>query len=185
MTATLLRNRIAPHFDTPAPARPVPPQSELARGRLWSDLVFEALLTLRTQLTSRNEAVAAAAANSILELERTRMRHDKCVAGSRSDRAAPEEEQPEPIQHDDASPATDAAEERSDDPGAMAAHVEEVRRFFEKPRSQAVQFVEVKLHQWAVTAERIPRGAFIEMLRLMGDLPKEADPSGPPAYHVG
>ena len=77
-------NRIGAHFDSPPNTRPVLPQGERARGQLWSDVVFEAVLALRNQLTSRNDAHAAAAANSILELERTRMRHAKHLAGSRN-----------------------------------------------------------------------------------------------------
>lgn len=77
---------VLPHprlgYDTPPPAKISLPANTQGRGQLWSDAVFEAVLTLKNQLGSRNEAVAAAAANSILELERTRMRHDKTVAGS-------------------------------------------------------------------------------------------------------
>ncbi len=83
MNATLPINRIGAHFDSPPITRPVLPKGEQARGQLWSDVVFEAVLALRNQLTSRNESVAASAANSILELERTRMRHAKHLAGSR------------------------------------------------------------------------------------------------------
>ncbi len=73
MTATVPINRIGAHFDSPPITRPVLPKGEQARGQLWSDVVFEAVLALRNRLTSRNESVAASAANSILELERTRM----------------------------------------------------------------------------------------------------------------
>ncbi len=83
MIATLPVNRIGAHYDSPPIARPLLPKGERARGQLWSDVVFEAVLALRNQLTSRSESVAAAAANSILELERTRMRHAKPLAGSR------------------------------------------------------------------------------------------------------
>ncbi len=72
-------------FDSLPPAKIRLPATSHERGRLWSDAVFEAVLTLKNQLASRNDAVAANAANSILELERTRMRHDKTVAGSSLD----------------------------------------------------------------------------------------------------
>ncbi len=75
-------NRIGAHFDSPPTAKPAVPKSERERGRLWSDVVFDAVLALHGQLASRSEAVVAAAANSILELERTRLRHGKNVAGS-------------------------------------------------------------------------------------------------------
>jgi len=77
-------------FDSP-PARPMLPQSERDRGKLWSDIVFEAALALRGQLTSRNENIVAAAANTLIDLERTRMRHSRPVAGSSSQSEAQEE----------------------------------------------------------------------------------------------
>ena len=81
MIATHPVNRLG--YDSPPLSRPVLPKGERARGQLWSDVVFEAVLALRNQLSSRNDTVAAAAANSILEMERTRMRHAKQIAGSR------------------------------------------------------------------------------------------------------
>ena len=83
MLATLPHNRLG--YDSPPPVKLPLPATAHGRGLLWSDAVFEAVLTLKNQLASRSEAVAAAAANSILELERTRMRHDKTVAGSSLD----------------------------------------------------------------------------------------------------
>ena len=82
MVATPPVNRIGAHFDSPPAPKHLLPKSETERGLLWSDILFEAALTLRDQLRSRNEAVAAAAANSLLDLERTRMRHGKPLAGS-------------------------------------------------------------------------------------------------------
>ena len=83
MVAVLPHPRLG--YDSPPPAKIQLPATAAERGLLWSDAVFEAVMTLRNQLASRNEAVAASAANSILELERTRMRHDKTVAGSSLD----------------------------------------------------------------------------------------------------
>ena len=83
MVAVLPHPRLG--YDSPPPAKIPLPATAHGRGLLWSDAVFEAVLTLKNQLGSRNEAVAASAANSILELERTRMRHDKTVAGSTLD----------------------------------------------------------------------------------------------------
>ena len=84
MNATVPLNRVGAHFDSAPTSKLALPQGERARGQLWSDAVFEAVQALRIQLHSRSEPIAAAAANSILELERTRMRHDKCLAGSRN-----------------------------------------------------------------------------------------------------
>ena len=82
----MIATQTAPRFgfDSPPKVRPVLPQSERDRGKLWSDVVFEAVLALRELLTSRSEAISSGAANTILDLERTRMRHDKCLAGSSS-----------------------------------------------------------------------------------------------------
>ena len=79
---TTTRNRIGTHFE--AKPRPVLPATERERGRLWGDVVLEAVLALRDQLSSRNEAVVSAAAHSLLELERTRMRHDQMLSGTRT-----------------------------------------------------------------------------------------------------
>ena len=88
-TRTRPHNRIG--FDSPQPDRPVLPQSERERGRLWSDIVFVAALALRGQLTSCDEAVVAAAATTLIDLERTRMRHDRAVAGSSTQSEAQDE----------------------------------------------------------------------------------------------
>jgi hypothetical protein len=80
MVATLPHSRIG--FDSPPKVKPELPKTARERGQLWSDAVFEAVMTLQKQLSSNSEAIAAAAANSILDLERTRIRHDKTVAGS-------------------------------------------------------------------------------------------------------
>ncbi len=88
-TRTQPHNRIG--FESPRPGRPELPQTERERGRLWSDIVFEAALALRGQLTSCDEAVVAAAATTLIDLERTRMRHDRAVAGSSSQSEAQDE----------------------------------------------------------------------------------------------
>ena len=82
MVATQPVNRIGAHFDAPPVAKRVLPKTEHERGKLWSDIVFDAVLALHNQLSSKSEAVVAAAANSILELKRTRLRHSKPLAGS-------------------------------------------------------------------------------------------------------
>ena len=80
MVATLRMNRLG--YDTASAELPELPDSARERGRMWSDAVLHAVLTLKKQLTHQDVDIAAAAANSILELERTRMRHGKTVAGS-------------------------------------------------------------------------------------------------------
>ena len=89
MNGTL--NRLGAHFDAPPATKLAVPKSERDRGRLWSDIVFDAVLALHGQLKSRSDSVVAAAANSIIELERTRMRHSQTVAGSSLDSEAQQE----------------------------------------------------------------------------------------------
>ena len=125
MNATL--NRIGAHFDSPPATKPALPDPERGRGRLWSDVVFDAVMALHGQLASRSEAVVAAAANSILELERTRMRHSQTVAGSSLDSEAQQafddvrggadapEDDPEDAD-DDLPDLSDAADEIADRP---------------------------------------------------------------------
>lgn len=88
MVGTQPVNRIGAHFDAPPVAKRELPKTEHGRGKLWSDIVFDAVLALRNQLSSKSETVVAAAANTIVDLERTRLRHSNDLAGSthKSDR---------------------------------------------------------------------------------------------------
>ena len=88
MIATPTHNRIATHFQSPEPELP---KSARERGKLWSDTVFQAILALKAQLRSPDAHIVMAAANSILEMERTRMRHAKDLAGSQHVSEAQEE----------------------------------------------------------------------------------------------
>ena len=172
MVATLPHNRLG--YDSPPPATFPLPATAHGRGRLWSDAVFEAVLTLKNQLASRNEAVAAAAANSILELERTRMRHDKTVAGSSlvseesdvggdvgSDRLETLGELPDLEPPQCGPPTTDA----------LVAHTAEVLAAIpmigSKPttRSVAERIVRGFLNQQVIEAEDIEPGQFMAHFR--------------------
>ena len=163
MVATLLHNRIA--GEIPVPAKAPLPECERERGRLWNDAVLEAVLALQNQLGSRNEEIVAAAANSILELERTRMRHDKTVSGTRDDRMRDE---PTPAAVVPERPAFTPEEE-----GMVAEHAREVRSVANGPMSEAeaVAFVVEKLEQWQVRPGRIYPGEFAKMLGMMGAAP--------------
>ena len=94
MIGTQPRNRLGAHFDAAPAPKPALPATARGRGQLWSDIVFDAVLALHNQLNSRSEAVVAAAANTILELERTRIRHSKDIAGSSQESDAPAEFEP-------------------------------------------------------------------------------------------
>ncbi len=163
MIATLLHNRIA--GELAAPAKIELPECEHERGRLWNDAVLEAVLALKNQLGSRNEEIVAAAANSILELERTRMRHDKTVSGTRFQ-----------TNYAEAPPAAEAVEpERpaftDEEMAIVAEHAKELRATAKGPltEAEAVAFVVDKLERWEIRPGRIHRGEFAKMLGMMGE----------------
>ena len=172
MVAALPHNRLG--YDSPPPVKVSLPATAHERGRLWSDAVFAAVLTLKNQLASRNELVAAAAANSILELERTRMRHDKTVAGSSlvsgesevgdydgSDHLETIGELPDLEPPQCGPPTTEA----------LAAHTAEVLKAIpaigSKPttRSSAERIVRGFLNQQVIEAEDIEPGQFMAHFR--------------------
>ena len=156
MVATLLHNRIA-GVDS-APARAPLPDCERERGRLWNDAVLKAVLALQKQLGSLNEEIVAAAANSILELERTRMRHDKTVSGTRTD--------PSYAEPPDAEVEREHPEFTEEEKAIVEAHAREVRASAEGPMTEgeSVAFVIDKLGRWEIRP-----GEFGKMLKLMGD----------------
>ena len=81
MVATIPLRRAAAPYTAP-PELPDVPRSARERGRIWSDVVFQAVLALQGQLRNRDAAVVMAAATTLLEMERTRMRHGTTLAGS-------------------------------------------------------------------------------------------------------
>ena len=162
MVATLLHNRIAGEL----PTRTALPDCERERGRLWNDAVLEAVLALQKQLGSRNEEIVAAAANSILELERTRMRHDKTVAGTRDDRLRddPAVEKSQPIATQANAPIFTVEEKAQ-----LAEHAREIQQTAELSEVEAIAFVIEKLDQWRVRPGQIHPGEFAVMVRLIDE----------------
>ena len=164
MVAILPHNRIA--GELPAETRMPLPACERERGRLWNDAVLEAVLALQKQLGSRNEEIVAAAANSILELERTRMRHDKTVAGTRDDR----------LRDDPVSGETQPVAARANRPvftpeeqAQVAGHAREIQETAGLSEVEAVAFVIDKLGQWRVRPGQVHPGEFATMVRLMDE----------------
>ena len=86
MVAIQPRSRIATHRDSPSPIRELPalPTSARERGKIWSDTLFHSVFALRQLLTSDDPAVVLRAVELTFELERTRLRHSKELAGSES-----------------------------------------------------------------------------------------------------
>jgi hypothetical protein len=78
-TAPQLHNRIAGHF-APAPL-PVPATPE-GKQAVWGEAVFAAALFYQARLAHPDPEVAERAARAIFDLEKTRLRHGREVAGS-------------------------------------------------------------------------------------------------------
>ena len=186
MTTTFPINRIGTYLETP---RPVLPTTDVERGQLWSDVVFEAVLALRNQLGSHNETISAGAASTILELERTRMRHDKNVAGSRmkplglepilgfqEDEIEDEEDDGVPIQKTVEDPP--AKRKRSScsnkDSARLFDHVQEVILHFNNSGCKGVDYLEAEqfvlagLRRCVLHVEDIERDGFVATLKSKG-----------------
>ncbi len=78
-TAPRIQNRIAGHI-APVPI-PVPATPE-DKQAAWGDAVFAAVLFYQAQLAHPDERVAERAARAIFELEKTRLRHGRELAGT-------------------------------------------------------------------------------------------------------
>ena len=163
MVATLFQNRIG--GELAPPLKIALPECERERGRLWNDAVLEAVLALQNQLGSKNEEIVAAAANSILELERTRMRHDKTVSGTRYQTNFAEA--PPAVAEVEMKPAAFTDDEMA----IVGEHAKELRACAKGPLSEAeaVAFVIDKLGRWEIRPGRIHRGEFAKMLGMMGE----------------
>ena len=179
MVATVPLNRI--FREAPTAAKPQLPECEFERGKLWSDSVLDAVLALRNQLSSKNEAIVAAAANSILELERTRMRHDKCVSGTRNRPGTIDDEQPVLVANITEPAPAEVSEANVQ---RIADHADEIREHMDKSlgrpmtESEATAYVVEKLGRWQVRPSVIHRGEFLKMLGLINELPGAvADPN--------
>ncbi len=82
MTATL-PNRIAGHFDAPAPL--VVPEAPAARKAAYDEAILAAVLYYARRLEHRDGAIAERAAAALLALESTRLRHGRKIAGTHDD----------------------------------------------------------------------------------------------------
>ncbi len=186
MTATLPFNRVGAHFD-PRPAElPLLPASARERGQLWSDTVFQAVAALRRQLTHTDTMIVAAAANSILELERTRMRHGKLVAGSevvstaqleyeaderRDEERTAERRAARAAEPDDEVEGLPSDGTRSNEQ-ALAEHAAELAEKSEEKGHHlpggAAAFVGWQLKRWNLAATAIPKRGFVAHLLKHG-----------------
>ncbi|MBX3398193.1 MAG: hypothetical protein KF873_05595 [Gemmataceae bacterium] len=78
-TAPTVPNRIASHF-APTP-NPVPATPD-GKAAAWSEAVFAAMMFYQSQLAHPDERVAERAAKAIFDLEKTRLRHGRELAGT-------------------------------------------------------------------------------------------------------
>ena len=139
--------------------------------------MFQAVLALKGQLKNRDVAIVAAAANTILNLEQTRMRHSAQVAGSEDVSEAQEEFEAEARQESERSAAARAAKQETTigapapaegnrtDARALEEHAQEVAAAFEgeeepMPIGRAMGCVRSQLKMWGIAASAIPRGGF-------------------------
>ena len=176
MIATQTHNRIAPHFATPEPELP---KSARERGKLWSDTVFQAILALKAQLRSPDAHIVMAAANSILEMERTRMRHTKNLAGSQHVSEAQEEFEAEEREvresqraRRDQLAAAKAREKVAGVAPTLADHARASRRVFEQmdrdmTEAESIEFTEGFLKHLGRKAGEVSNEEFAAILRMM------------------
>jgi hypothetical protein len=73
-------NRMSGYFATNKPKRELP-KTPQERHDLLSDCVMEAILAARDLLNDEDKSVVLKAAETILKVERTRIRHDRNVSG--------------------------------------------------------------------------------------------------------
>jgi hypothetical protein len=73
-------NRMSGYFATAKPKRQLP-KTPQERHELLSDCVMEAILAARDLLNDEDKSVVLKAAETILKVERTRIRHDRNVSG--------------------------------------------------------------------------------------------------------
>lgn len=122
MTATATSNRVATYFDEPRKTLPPLPTTPEARKEALADAVFAAVFALQDQLTHPDPDVAFRAATSILDFEKTRLRHGRDVAGTTNPtpdmselleelRTTPAEEPPTAAERTDDELADDSDEE--------------------------------------------------------------------------
>jgi hypothetical protein len=160
-------NRLADYFEQPLPEIPGDPcerQDQLA------ETVLQAVQTLRGLLRNTDKAIVLRAAEAILTLENTRIRHGSNVTGCR-ERLRPDWECRKELDECVTSSAPPTEQEKEDE--AFAKHAAEVRKELvalesEKPTGERKPvaaktgrtFVRACLTDWNRTATSIPAGTF-------------------------
>jgi len=163
-------NRVAGYFERPLPQLPEHPHD---RQALLADCVLQAVVTMRGLLNNGDKGLAFKAAEAILSLEQSRMRHSANVAGCRS-KMIPKWEEMQEIKEafHDPGPAREPTPEEIEE-AAFKIHAQEVREELvkleakkpEKDRMKVAanagaKFVRGRLESWGVSAASIPAGSF-------------------------
>ena len=167
-TATV--NRVAGHFERPLTQLPEHPHD---RQALLADCVMQAVVTMRGLLNNGDKGLAFKAAEAILSLEQSRIRHGANVAGCRG-KMVPKWEEMQEIKEafEDPGPAREPTPEEIE-AAAFKLHSQEVREELQKleqkkpekdrmkvPANAGAKFVRARLEVWGVGAASIPAGSF-------------------------
>jgi len=163
-------NRVSGFYERSLPQLPEHPHD---RQALLADCVLQAVVTMRGLLSNGDKGLAFKAAEAILSLEQSRMRHGANVAGCRS-KMIPKWEEMEEIKEafHDPGPAREPTPAEIEE-AAFKLHAQEVREELvkleakkpEKDRMKVAanagaKFVRGRLEKWGVSAASIPAGTF-------------------------
>ncbi len=137
-------NRIAPHLVPAAPIRV--PETLDGKQAAWSEALFAAVLFYRARLEHPDPDAAERAAAMIFELEKTRLRHGREIAGTQFESSAPGtgDDRPPPVEdgpgpnedRPEREPANPIAEPDADDDVEAVYHPEDLaaaERFVRSP----------------------------------------------------
>ena len=167
-TATV--NRVAGYFERSLPQLPVHPHD---RQALLADCVMQAVVTMRGLLNNGDKGLAFKAAEAILSLEQSRIRHGANVAGCRG-KLVPKWEEMQEIKEafEEPGPVREPTPEEIE-AAAFKIHSQDVREELhkmegkkpEKDRTKVAanagaKFVRGRLESWGVSAASIPVGTF-------------------------
>ena len=169
-TASPPVNRVAGYFERPPTQLPEHPHD---RQALLADCVLQAVVTMRGLLNNGDKGLAFKAAEAILSLEQSRIRHGANVAGCRS-KMVPKWEEMQEIKEtfEDPGPGREPTPEEIE-AAAFKLHAQEVREELQKMEAEkpekdrtkvsanaGAKFVRGRLDNWGVSAASIPAGTF-------------------------
>jgi hypothetical protein len=167
-TATV--NRVAGYYERPLPQLPEHPHD---RQDLLADCVLQAVVTMRSLLSSGDRALSFKAAEAILALEQTRIRHGTQVSGCRQ-KLQPKWEEHQEMKEcfEDAGPPREPTAQDLEE-AAFKQHAKEVRDELQKLEENkpakdrekvtmkaGADFVRGRLKNWGVSATSIPARTF-------------------------